>query len=57
MQTRMREIGDLSCAHWRGTWNTDSYAREGERPDGYRDYDDTVPLLATTLRRLVAHGP
>ncbi|WP_217207753.1 replication-relaxation family protein [Streptomyces sp. AC550_RSS872] len=57
MQTRMREVGELAREHWRGEWNGDGYAPEGQKPDGYRDYDRTVPLLATTLRLLAAHGP
>ncbi|MFJ1562357.1 hypothetical protein [Streptomyces mirabilis] len=56
MQTRMSEVGELTRGHWRGEWNAD-YAPEGERPDGYRDYKGTVPLLATTLRLLAANGP
>ncbi|WP_405562577.1 hypothetical protein OG418_50095 [Streptomyces phaeochromogenes] len=55
MQTRMHEVGRLARAHWRGEWNGDGRAPEGERPDGYRDYDAKVPLLATTLRG--AAGP
>ncbi|MFE2562136.1 replication-relaxation family protein [Streptomyces sp. NPDC059352] len=58
MQTRMREVGALAREHWRGEWHADSHAPEdGSRPDGYRDYKGTVPLLATTLRLLAAHGP
>ncbi|MFH9016714.1 hypothetical protein ACH4C6_36310 [Streptomyces sp. NPDC017943] len=52
----MSEVGQLTREHWRGEWNGD-YAAEGERPDSYRDYKGTVPLLATTLRLLAAHGP
>ncbi|WP_105974942.1 replication-relaxation family protein [Streptomyces geranii] len=57
MRTRMHEVGQLARGHWRGEWNGDGYAPEGQKPDGYRDYDRTVPLLATTLRQLAAHGP
>lgn len=57
MQTRMREVGQLARDHWRGTWEGDGRAPEGEQPDGYRDYDGKVPLLATTLKLLAAHGP
>ncbi|MDX5569484.1 hypothetical protein PYK79_48175 [Streptomyces sp. ID05-04B] len=28
-----------------------------QKPDGYRDYDRKVPLLATTLKLLAEHGP
>lgn len=57
MQTRMHEVGELARDHWRGGWDGDGRAREGERPDGYRDYGGKVPLLATTLRLLATHGP
>ncbi|WP_331719082.1 replication-relaxation family protein (plasmid) [Streptomyces sp. NBC_00289] len=57
LQARMREIGDLARDHWRGTWDADSPAHEGGKPDGYRDYDRKIPLLATTLRQLAEHGP
>ncbi|MFE0778790.1 replication-relaxation family protein [Streptomyces sp. NPDC058861] len=57
MRTRMREVGALSREHWRGEWHADGYAPEGEKPDGYRNYTGTVPLLATTLRQLAVHGP
>ncbi|MFE7515751.1 replication-relaxation family protein [Streptomyces sp. NPDC057540] len=57
MQARMREVGSLSREHWRGQWEADGYASEGVKPDGYRDYTGTVPLLATTLHLLAAHGP
>jgi hypothetical protein len=57
MQTRMSEVGQLAREHWRGEWNGDGYAPEGHKPDGYRDYEGKVPLLATTLRLLAAHGP
>lgn len=56
MQARMREVGTLTRAHWRGTWNAD-HTPQGQKPDGYRDYDQAVPLLATTLRLLAAKGP
>ncbi|MGW3985287.1 hypothetical protein [Streptomyces mirabilis] len=52
----MSEVGELAREHWRGEWNAD-HAPEGERPDGYRDYEGRVPLLATTLHRLAGHGP
>ncbi|MGA5499328.1 replication-relaxation family protein [Streptomyces cinereoruber] len=57
MLARMREIGSLSRKHWRSEWIADSYAPEGEKPNGYRDYTCTIPLLATTLRRFATHGP
>ncbi|MGX1027504.1 hypothetical protein [Streptomyces sp. SAI-097] len=57
MQARMSEVGQLAREHWRGEWNGDGYAPEGQKPDGYRDYEGKVPLLATTLRLLATHGP
>jgi hypothetical protein len=57
MQARMREVGRLARDHWRGTWNGDDYPPKGEKADGYRDYDQAVPLLATTLKLLATHGP
>jgi hypothetical protein len=58
MQTRMSEVGELAREHWRGEWHADSRTPEdGSRPDGYRDYTHAVPVLATTLRQLAAHGP
>lgn len=56
MQARMREVGQLARDHWQGTWHS-GYDWPGEKPDGYRDYTGTVPLLATTLRLLAAKGP
>lgn len=57
MQARMREVGELARDHWRGIWEGDSHTPQGQKPDGYRDYDGKVPLLATTLRLLAANGP
>lgn len=58
MQNRMREVGALAREHWRGEWHGDSPTpAEGGKPDGYRDYRTAVPLLATTLKQLAAHGP
>ncbi|WP_121833214.1 replication-relaxation family protein [Streptomyces sp. S1] len=57
MRARMGEVGALSREHWRGIWEADLYTPEGQESDGYRDYKTAVPLLATTLRQLAAHGP
>lgn len=57
MQTRMHEVGELTRDHWRGDWNGGGYTPGGQRPDGYRDYDGKVPLLATTLKLINEHGP
>ncbi|MFI6254367.1 replication-relaxation family protein, partial [Streptomyces sp. NPDC051016] len=57
MKARMRDVGELAIEHWRGTWHGDGPTAAGQRPDGYRDYDGTVPLLTTTLKQLAEHGP
>lgn len=56
MQERIGEVGRLSQEHWQGRWHTDYTSPEGKR-DGYRDYDGTVPVLATTLALLAEKGP
>ncbi|MCX5207640.1 replication-relaxation family protein [Streptomyces sp. NBC_00237] len=55
MRARMRQIAELSTEHWAGTWRA-AY-QQGEERDGYRDYGQALPVLATTLARLTAHGP
>ncbi|MER6958689.1 hypothetical protein [Streptomyces sp. NPDC000618] len=57
VRTRMREVGELARDHWRGQWDGDGHVPEGERPDGCRDYDGKVPLLATALKQFAGHGP
>ncbi|MEU9617227.1 replication-relaxation family protein [Streptomyces sp. NPDC048209] len=57
MQDRMRTVGQLARDHWQGRWHEDTYTPKGQKPDGYRDYKNTLPLLATTLPLLAAHGP
>ncbi|MGW1769390.1 hypothetical protein ACWCQL_35755 [Streptomyces sp. NPDC002073] len=41
---------------WKGRWNA-GYTDPGERGDGYRDYEGTVPVLVTALERLKEQGP
>ncbi|MFF8772411.1 hypothetical protein [Kitasatospora sp. NPDC015120] len=45
---------DLSADCWRGRW-----CREvrDSNDDGWREYDDAVPIVATTLQLLAEHGP
>ncbi|GHE29850.1 MULTISPECIES: hypothetical protein [Streptomyces] len=57
MQTCMREVGELAREHRRGQWNNDAHTPDDPTPGGYRDYTGMVPMLATTLRLLAAHGP
>ncbi|MEU9396590.1 replication-relaxation family protein [Streptomyces sp. NPDC048324] len=56
MRERIGEVGRLSQEHWQGRWHTDYNGPDGKR-DGYRDYADTVPVLATTLALLADKGP
>ncbi len=56
MMNRMKAVRDLSLDSWKGQWNSVSLYGAGDK-DGYRDYDDTVPVIVTTLARLQQHGP
>ncbi|MBT2530510.1 replication-relaxation family protein [Streptomyces sp. ISL-99] len=56
MMNRMKAVRDLSLDSWKGQWNSVSLYGAGDK-DGYRDYDDTVPVIVTTLTRLQQHGP
>ncbi|MEV7359055.1 hypothetical protein [Kitasatospora sp. NPDC091276] len=54
LANRQETIGDLSADCWRGRW-----CREvrDDNEDGWREYDDAVPIVATTLELLAEHGP
>ncbi|MDX2850942.1 replication-relaxation family protein [Streptomyces sp. PA03-3a] len=57
LQARIHEVARSSEEHWQGMWCPGRpIGNTGER-DGYRDYDGTVPVLATALDRLQQHGP
>ncbi|WP_176742774.1 replication-relaxation family protein [Streptomyces agglomeratus] len=56
MMNRMKAVRDLSAECWQGHWRGGSLYGAGVK-DGYRDYDDTVPVIVTTLPRLQQHGP
>ncbi|MGE7439834.1 hypothetical protein [Kitasatospora sp. NPDC001175] len=47
-------MADLSVDCWRGSWRTVPF-HPGE--DGWRAYDDSVPVVTTTLELLAEHGP
>ncbi|GAA1249349.1 hypothetical protein GCM10009665_45210 [Kitasatospora nipponensis] len=52
---RQEAVADLSAECWRGTgWTVTQDDNDG---DGWREYDDAVPVLATTLELLAEHGP
>lgn len=58
MWARIRQVADLSRSCWQPQWTSPGgYYTAPEDRDGYFDYTDTVPVLATTLARLREHGP
>ncbi|MFE7529365.1 replication-relaxation family protein [Kitasatospora sp. NPDC057542] len=55
LANRQEAVADLSAECWRGTgWTVTQDDNDG---DGWREYDDAVPVLATTLELLAEHGP
>ncbi|GAA2281355.1 MULTISPECIES: hypothetical protein [Kitasatospora] len=48
-------MADLSAECWRGQRYT--VHRDDNDGDGWHEYDDAVPILATTLELLAEHGP
>ncbi|AUY53671.1 hypothetical protein [Streptomyces sp. CB01881] len=48
-------MADLSAEYWGGQWCT--VPRDDNDGDGWREYDDAVPILATTPELLAEHGP
>ncbi|MFJ6385919.1 replication-relaxation family protein [Kitasatospora sp. NPDC092039] len=54
LANRQQAVADLSADCWRGRW-----CREVRdyNDDGWREYDDAVPIIATTLQLLAEHGP
>ncbi|WP_159021836.1 zinc-binding dehydrogenase, partial [Kitasatospora aureofaciens] len=51
LANRQEAVGELSAECWRGRW-----CREvrDDNDDGWREYDDAVPIVATTLELLAA---
>nr|WP_268267674.1 replication-relaxation family protein [Streptomyces kaniharaensis] len=51
---RQQAVAELSVDCWLGRW-----CREvrDDNDDGWREYDDAVPIVATTLELLAEHGP
>ncbi|MFC8870195.1 hypothetical protein ACFUAC_21525 [Streptomyces sp. NPDC057148] len=47
-KNQIARVADLTRHHWQGIWH-----REG----GYHSYDRCIPIVATTLDQLRAHGP
>ncbi|MFJ9777879.1 replication-relaxation family protein [Kitasatospora sp. NPDC101157] len=54
LANRQQAVADLSAGCWRGRG-----CREvrDDNDDGWREYDDAVPIVATTLELLAARGP
>ncbi|MGW3078068.1 hypothetical protein [Kitasatospora sp. NPDC001132] len=54
LANRQQAVADLSADCWRGRW-----CREvrDDNDDGWREYDDAVPIVATTLELPAARGP
>ncbi|GAA2270914.1 MULTISPECIES: hypothetical protein [Kitasatospora] len=48
-------MADLSAEVWSGSWWTVTHLDNDG--DGWRAYDDAVPIVATTLQLLAEHGP
>ncbi|MFJ5220295.1 hypothetical protein ACIP98_37120 [Streptomyces sp. NPDC088354] len=57
LQRRISDVARLSAPYWQGTWQAGPYTDASGKQDGWRGYDRTVPVLATTLDRLAADGP
>ncbi|MEU6444810.1 replication-relaxation family protein [Streptomyces sp. NPDC047046] len=45
---QMARVADLTRHHWQGRWRSEG---------GYHSYDRCIPIVATTLQELRAHGP
>ncbi|MFJ5122993.1 replication-relaxation family protein, partial [Kitasatospora sp. NPDC088548] len=55
LANRQQAVSDLARDAWGGAWWTIRTHNAGG--DGWREYDDTVPVIATTLELLAEHGP
>lgn len=55
MEACLRGIADLSAPVWRGTWHG-GFGKDGDK-DGYRTFEDAIPVVVCRLDRLQAEGP
>ncbi|MET8704333.1 replication-relaxation family protein [Kitasatospora sp. NPDC004723] len=55
LANRQQAVADLSRDAWGGSWWT--MRSDDAGGDGWREYDDAVPVIATTLELLAEHGP
>ncbi|MGW3077824.1 hypothetical protein [Kitasatospora sp. NPDC001132] len=54
LEGRQQAVADLSAGCWRGRWCGEV---RDYNDDGWRECDDAVPIVATTLELLAARGP
>ncbi|MEU8927435.1 hypothetical protein AB0D10_42085 [Kitasatospora sp. NPDC048545] len=55
LASRQEAVADLSAEVWRGSWWT--VRLHDNDGDGWREYDDAVPVVATPLELPAEHGP
>ncbi|MEV7189896.1 hypothetical protein [Kitasatospora sp. NPDC093102] len=55
LANRQQDVAELSAEVWIGQRYT--VRRDDNGGDGWREYDDAVPVVATTLELLAEHGP
>ncbi|MEU4848343.1 replication-relaxation family protein [Streptomyces gilvosporeus] len=56
MNNRIDHVVRLTRLHWEGHYRS-GHSYSPSEDDSFTDYQDTVPLLLTTLDRLQQHGP
>ncbi|MER7682317.1 replication-relaxation family protein [Streptomyces sp. NPDC096934] len=56
LKNRMKRVLDLTREHWTGSYKSFG-GYDGDRSDGYAEYDDAIPVIFTTLARLQDLGP
>ena len=58
LQRRIDTVEDLSRACWAAPWTSYQGHHPGAKEeDGWREYEDVVPVITTTLAQLQQHGP
>jgi protein involved in plasmid replication-relaxation len=58
LTNRMTKVRELTRDYWGARWQSyGGWRSEASEDDGWREYNDTVPILATTLPLLKQHGP
>ncbi|MER6366616.1 hypothetical protein [Kitasatospora sp. NPDC001527] len=54
LANRQERVAELSAEAWGGRWCT---VHRDDNDDGWREYDEAVPVVATTLELLAEYGP